>query len=763
MSSPNNRRKMSSSPTSPTSPMSPKSPKSRSEYTRHVRKRRNLVDTDTVDLNTSVSVDQEKLNKLTFAQCKVFYTKKLNPFTNEQLDTNSLKAFKPACDNLILKGLEKWKQTPFVDPFDDTPIVIHENNIHYHNNRYKELYNLFFMFLLNNQVGDTYLTLQQIIEMLPVEHQLFNKTFDILAYEAYKQSVPKRQHKIYEVLVQNVKKINTQDVRGYEKYNNAEVSILYILTLMYANAFANYMNYIYNMLRIKDISTYSNYVKDIKEYIEHIKVIIQFTLDYDVMQALHRMINDNVNLIMQELNIKLQANIPQKTVLLFFNNILSSTNFLQDTLDIYTEIYNIYNYKNNPKHSPFVNLNNAPFGIIEDPLVKILNKIGVKEFDMSSLELPTRLFANDAEYNTYYDTYSKLKNEYISQMEKWKKYDDNPTLLPVTKPPRPDMNLPNGRKIDDIIVEIFPRHINDVEYERMKQEIKENKHIIDLYKPYLDKKLFEILSEADISIDKNGMAQLNLVNRDREYFLQNVLYNGTFTNERCVDNTDGIDYTNFENNYLLSRLQLMFQLKTYNKNNEVIRIDCFYAPNFYNYIVHKMLNNEPIKNPVTRKKIKLDRLNNLLDELMKIMNFIDIHIPRPYFVKPPMDTNLYIEQSFENSQSGQQFTRFRICCRFSHIVLPIFHLCVIPNDINPDETGSTKICSGVFASNILTLFDKGRLLHNYLPPYHSNGLYIKPMIHFNNFAQISFWEKPRHEQITMFKNYSNELQTFIDE
>lgn len=751
MSSPKNRRKMSSSHVS------------LSEYTRNVRSRRNLSDTDTVDLNTSVSVNPEKLKELTFAQCKAFYTKNVNPLTNEQLDANSFKAFKQTCDNLILKGLEKWKQTPFVDPFDDTPIIIHENNIHYGNNKYRELYNLFFMFLLNNQVGGgTYLTLQQIIEMLPVEHQLFNNQFDILAYEAYKQSTPKIQHKIYEVLVQNVKKIHIKDIPGYEKYNNAEVSILYILTLMYANAFANYVNYVHNILRINDISTYGNYVKDIKEYIEHIKVIIQFTLNYDVIQTLHRMINDNVNLIMQELNVKLQANIPEKTVLVFFNHILSATNYLQDTLDRYTEIYNIYNYKNNPKQSPFVNLNNTPFGIIEDPLVKILNKIGVKEIDMSSLELPTRLFANDAEYNKYYDKYSKLKNEYITQMEKWNNYDDNPTLSPVTKPVRPNMLLPNGRKLD-VILEIFPRHINDAEYERMKQVIEDNQHIIDAYKPYLDKKLLEILSEADISIDKNGIAQLNLVDRDREYFLQNVLYDGSSTNDKCVDNTDGIDYTNFDNNYLLSRLQLMFQLKTYNKNNEVIRIDCFYAPNFYNYIVRKMLNNEPIKNPVTRNKIKSNKLNNVLDELMKIMNFIDIHIPRPYFVKPPMDINLYIEQSFHNSQSGQQFTRFRICRRFSHIVLPILHLCVIPNDINPDETGSTNICSGVFASNMLTLFDKGRLLHNYLPPYHLNGLYIKPMIHFNNFAQISFWEKPRNEQITMFKNYSNELQNFIDE
>jgi hypothetical protein len=85
---------------------------------------------------------------------------------------------------------------------------------------------------------------------------------------------------------------------------------------------------------------------------------------------------------------------------------------------------------------------------------------------------------------------------------------------------------------------------------------------------------------------------------------------------------------------------------------------------------------------------------------------------------------------------------------------------VIPSDIEPSDTGSTNISSSVFELNLKNIFDRGRLLHTYLPPYFiENQNYIKAQIHAVNYDTIESWEnKSRSEQIRIFINLSEELE-----
>jgi hypothetical protein len=212
----------------------------------------------------------------------------------------------------------------------------------------------------------------------------------------------------------------------------------------------------------------------------------------------------------------------------------------------------------------------------------------------------------------------------------------------------------------------------------------------------------------------------------------------------------------------------MLQMKVYNENDEHIRTDCFYAPDLYNHIVNRINNTLPVTNPFTNSIIEEDKLKIVIDDLMKIMKVLDPTIQRPYYVKPAHDTALFIKQVPLHSPSKQEFIQLRLIRRFYSMEIPFYNICVIPNDINPDSTGSTDISSAVFATTVEILFDKGILFHNYLPPYYvrePNGLrplFIKPAIHFNNYSSISQWSnKTKQQQVEMMKHYLDELKQFL--
>lgn len=743
---------------------------------RNVRARRNLEDTSLVQLNVADTTPRppltpKQLQSLTLRQCRIFYERKVNPFTNEQLTitSNEFGQLKEACVPNFLRALEKWKQNPFVDPFDDSIIILWEDNIYFKTNKYQYLYRLFFTFFLENQVEGRYFSVYEIMQMLPKNHQLFNNQIDLLAFQVYPQSIPRDQHAMYKHMVNFIGILNNKDkIEGYESLNNAESTVLYTYALLYCEGFAHLMNYIDKILTKDEMKNYHTHLLKIMICMHNIKLVTKFTQNYNLLEPVKMAIQKYNYLIMEELLNNIGANVSGVMIDAFYTDIFQSTNFLETTEKQYQSIYHIYNYKADPRHSPFVNLENVKkIEPIEDPLLKILNDIGVQELDLQNLSIPERLFKNDEEYTKYKDEYTKLKNKYVTEMKQWSDYEDKKSVSsPVPKPERPKLLLPNGIQLD-VTSQILPKHITDDEYNKKKDFLDKNQHIIDLYKSYLNKDLIDILSKAKITIDKNNIAQIKLAKKDREYFVKNVLYDGSDNKDKCNNNTDGIDYTDFDDNYMLSRLQLMFQLKTnyQDKNKTFQRIDCFYAPNFYNHVVEKINEKMPVTNPVNNIIIPSDQLENAIDDLMKIMNVIDASIPRPRYIMPPRDTKLFIEATSIDAPWGQEFLRLRICRDFDGVIEPVVHLCFIPNDIEPAESGSTDINSAVFASTLKSIFDKGTLLHNYLPPYYATpGNYIKPLIHFNMYNNLEkHWHKSRAEQLKIFKHYLEELKARLVE
>ena len=69
---------------------------------------------------------------------------------------------------------------------------------------------------------------------------------------------------------------------------------------------------------------------------------------------------------------------------------------------------------------------------------------------------------------------------------------------------------------------------------------------------------------------------------------------------------------------------------------------------------------------------------------------------------------------------------------------------------------------------LFKLFNDGRLLHKYVPPYcDENGSYIKLTIHFNNYKTVTSWVKDgnnwrtKEKLIERFKHYATEINNLI--
>ena len=107
----------------------------------------------------------------------------------------------------------------------------------------------------------------------------------------------------------------------------------------------------------------------------------------------------------------------------------------------------------------------------------------------------------------------------------------------------------------------------------------------------------------------------------------------------------------------------------------------------------------------------------------------------------------------------------------------VYEICYIPDDIEATgtfATGSTDLTSSTMLYRIFKLFNEGRLLLNYLPPYNvhidtNRYRYIKPDIHFNRISSIDSWLRKsnsdptlltKNEFIERFKHYAQEINNY---
>ncbi len=397
------------------------------------------------------------------------------------------------------------------------------------------------------------------------------------------------------------------------------------------------------------------------------------------------------------------------------------------------------------------------------------------------------------------EQYKDFKKERVKYDAAWKRYSDRQTLYETTKegsspkpPEKPVITLPWG-KAHTIAKEIDPIHIKDEivvkfreEYAKVIPIIEEYNMVKNMSYKALKKHIGKSSSSSSEKLSKEGNELLSMT---REDFANNVLYDYTGLADKCSESIDILTNEELDDdNYPLSKLQLMARMKVYTRNKKNYRTECIYAPKLYNYLIQCINSNEPFINPVTKAKYTEENI----EELMKVMRIINPKIEVPVFMKHTNDTKLELKYktvavNISDYGSNPSYGSTKIL-NFNRIYLSrmiagsnyiAYEICHMPADIEVSgtfATGSTDLTSNTMIVNIYKLFNEGRLLHNYLPPYNirrpgttNQYTYIKPKIHFNRILSLNNWlyvsdrDKTlitKEELINRFKHYAHEVNNY---
>lgn len=568
----------------------------------------------------------------------------------------------------------------------------------------------------------------EIISLLPKIHILYDGKIDYL----------------YEYYINNIK-------------DDKEKEYIYSILFYYIQ---KYINNNYN----KDFETnfvYKNLFEIIKEktqelfyYIENV-ILISGTEDYTNIEI----IKDNINKIVYINNfVKNIINVDnEKTYEEIVLIIKKSYDLCIDLLNLITKV----DIKNN---------GTKKFELIEDPLIKILNKPEFEKINKENLEIPIQNYTD--EYNI---KYKEVKNKYDKELEKYKNGEiSNPPLRPVI-----DMVMNGIHKKITIGLNIIPKqNYTDNEYEKIKEEYKKNEPLINEYKALIQKGL----------LDLTGKAPLIHNNKSREQFIKEDLFDENINDKmRCNDDTDVLFGDEFKNNdYPLSKLQLLVKLQIRNKEtNQLLRTDCYYAPNIYNSLVSQA-NEKRVSfiDPITKVELTKEHIDIIMDTMRTIIP--DIEVPR--YLRAEYDTKLMIGYEIAEDYNRVKVPYYNVYVyrTFGIYNIKVYNICSIPIDIEPTidpdtnqpviETGSLDITSSTMIYNIMKLFEDGRLLSNYIAPYYiteninrrTYKTYIPLGIHFNNFKDYRMWmykddntKRTRKELIKMFIHYCTEINNYI--
>jgi hypothetical protein len=448
------------------------------------------------------------------------------------------------------------------------------------------------------------------------------------------------------------------------------------------------------------------------------------------------------------------------------------------------------------------NRENKEFKLIEDPLDKYLKKYEdaleilkndkYKRFinPQTLKPIDKKNYLDDKEY-TAFEKEFKLKDtarkKNLSLYEtKYKEYETLKKKNTTAKSPSPPkqrftIQLPNGRTyingqekpfyIPDNVMSSFNK-----EYEKSKKNIEEYAKVKKM--PYLE--LVKFIEKRSPSREIKDFAKDNILfSMSREEINNNILYD-EFVEEsqladRCNDSNDILTRDDFDSeDFPLSKLQLLVRLKIYYKKDKY-KTECIYAPALYNYLIECIQTKKPFINPLTRVQYTEEHIN----ELMKVMRIINPNIERPYFLKPITDKKLTIDYhvvpgDYRTNNHNLEFYSIDLYRKFGDYKYKLYHICTIPSNIEPTgdfATNSNDLSSTTMLFRIFKLFEDGRLLHKYVPPYSitENGYtqYISMMIHFNRYKYAINWTWNGHsinskkDIVDMFKLYAQEINNYI--
>jgi hypothetical protein len=433
------------------------------------------------------------------------------------------------------------------------------------------------------------------------------------------------------------------------------------------------------------------------------------------------------------------------------------------------------------------------FEVYEKDLAEIRKPIYSKLIDLTTFKPKENLkYLNDAQYAAFKiekDRYDELWEKYKEVRES---YDTNKRGSSPKPPEKPTITLPWGA-VHTIGRQIDPMHIKDEVVVKFREEYAKAQPIIDDYnriKNMSYKELMYHVGDSPSSSKKRFIDSNELLAMTKEEITNKVLYDYSDLADKCSESIDILTNEELDDeNYPLSKLQLMVRMKVYTPDKKKYRTECIYAPKLYNYLIKCINSKEPFINPVTKAKYTPENI----EELMKVMRIINPKIEVPVFIKHRNDTKLKVnyvthevnlrvlgaDASF-NGIPSLRFNEMYLSRMIAGVEKVVHVICYIPDDIEATgtfATGSADLNSYTMLVNIYKLFNEGRLLYNYLPPYNvpiegttNRYTYLKPQIHFNRIRSINNWVRKsnydttlltKQEFINRFKHYAQEINNYI--
>jgi hypothetical protein len=403
--------------------------------------------------------------------------------------------------------------------------------------------------------------------------------------------------------------------------------------------------------------------------------------------------------------------------------------------------------------------------IIEDPLINLLSNKEFENIDISNLELPEQNMTNKQ--------FKNLTEEYSQLLEKFIKDNNNALSESKSPPKRPKIKMPNNKELTVGIHKIPKQNYTDDEYKKIKSVYKKNKPTIELYKQLINTGVLDLISSNSISshrkssksISSHGSSSKSMLNKSRENIIKDDLYDDTITDNsrftRCFNNTEIISQDEFDNpNYPLAKLQLMTKLHIKDVSGNLLRIDCYYTPNLYNHLITQANDKKPFTDPYNGKYFLTD---NDINNIMKTMHVIDKNLEKPRYIKNSNDKKFEIGYEIENfilDNDIETFnmTKIYVYRLFGNIKFKILTIFSFPADIEVEDTGSSDMTSATLTVKIEQLFNNGKLMETYLPPYNVDGFYLLPDIDYNAYNDINKWiYMDKIERIELFKRMATEI------
>lgn len=516
------------------------------------------------------------------------------------------------------------------------------------------------------------------------------------------------------------------------------------------------------------------------------------------------------------------------TIIEFIRNLMDDANSfwlnrLITLYDSYIKTYNDLDKLFDPESGIIENREDKIYNIIDDPLDKYfvkyenaLKKIKSPKFsrllDLNTLKkVDTKFFLDDKQFAEFKNNKKDLEKQYLESKQVYEasiksksktfsppksKTPSPPKRKTPSPPKRPTITLGNGSVYQYGFNE--PVHIKNSLLEEFDDAFLAATPFIEEYNKIKDMNYLELIKyskEQSPTKKIKGLIKKNkLFSMNRVEITKNILYDTKELNDKCNEETDILTKEEFaDENYPLAKLQLMVRLKIYNKKQ--YKTECIYAPALYNYLVTCVNEKKPFINPKTKSIYTQENI----DDLMNVMKIVNPDIEIPKFLLHINDTQLYMDYD-PITYKKKIWYKIYIYRKFGDIKFG-YDVCVIPSfmeptaikkedmepedraladmdpaDMDPEDrelagqfvTGSTDLTSSTMKFKIFKLFNDGRLLHKYVPPYcDENGEYIKLTIHFNNYKTVDSWvfdgrkQRTKDELIKMFKHYATEINNSI--